>query len=209
MNLLSKSTPNIAIVVLAAGASARMGEPKQLLSWKKGTLITHSVETVLQVSSKNVLVVLGAHYELISVKINDYPITILNNEAWREGLGKSIAYATDFLTKSNEDIEAVLFVLADQPFITVNYLNNMIDSFVPKKKSIVATSYDDKKIGVPVLFDKVYFKELMHLRDDNGAKHILRQNESYVKALIPPNKNVDLDTKDDYNTFLSQNFEFK
>ncbi|WP_052823408.1 nucleotidyltransferase family protein [Neotamlana sedimentorum] len=206
---MSKSIEDIAIVVLAAGASTRMGEPKQLLPWKKKTLISHTIETVLQVNCKNVYVVLGANFDLISSEIKDYPVSILNNELWHQGLGTSIACSTTFLINSDKDFDAILFVLADQPFITANYLNEMIVSYSFNKQTIIATMYTDKKNGVPVIFNKIYFKDLKIFKGDEGAKHLLMQLESSVKTLIPPNKNVDLDTKEDYSTFASRNFEFK
>lgn len=196
----------IAVIILAAGSSSRMGSPKQLLKWGDKTLITHVIETVLQLKIENISVVLGANYELISEHIKGYPITILNNQNWKLGLGKSIAYATQCLMESNKNIDGVLFVLADQPFVNATYLNEILNSFNANKNAIIATSYNNN-IGVPVLFDKKYFNALINLKDDNGAKHILKHHESYVKALIPPNKNVDLDTKEDYNTFFRQNFD--
>ncbi|MCB4808257.1 nucleotidyltransferase family protein [Tamlana sp. 62-3] len=204
-----KNTKNIAVVVLAAGASTRMGEPKQLLPWKNSTLIAHTIETVLQVNCKNVYVVLGANFDLISSEIKDYPISILNNELWHEGLGTSIAFSINFILNSDINIDAVLFVLADQPFIDSDYINKMITGYNVDNKSIVATYYSDKKIGVPVLFDKLYFKYLKRLQGDEGAKHIIKDHEYAIKTLIPPNKNVDLDTKEDYQLLVSRNFEFK
>ena len=94
------SQSNIAIVILAAGASKRMGEPKQLLKWGDTTLINHAINTAVAVNSKEILLVLGAHYELIEKSIENSEVTILNNLHWEKGLGKSIAFAIDYLQNS-------------------------------------------------------------------------------------------------------------
>tara|TARA_R110002096_G_scaffold46455_1_gene123923 strand:- start:12295 stop:12906 length:612 start_codon:yes stop_codon:yes gene_type:complete len=197
----------IAVVVLAAGASKRMGVPKQLLKWGNGTLITHTIQTVLKLNADAIYVVLGANFQLIKKTIHHFPITILNNENWEHGLGTSIACASKFIQNEKPEIDALLFILADQPFITADYLNKIILSFSPNEKQIVASFYQNRKFGVPALFDAFYFEQLSKLNDDYGARHILKANESVMKALIPPVKNVDLDFKEDYERLYKENFE--
>lgn len=200
--------PNkIVIVVLAAGASKRMGEPKQLLKWGGSTLITHTIQTALKLNSDTIYVVLGANFKLIKNSITHFPITILNNKNWEQGLGESIAFAAKHIQKSSHKPEAILFVLADQPFINVSYLKSMISSFSKEKKQIIASSYQNRKFGVPALFDSYYLDDLSDLKGDFGARHFMQKNESFIKALIPPVKNVDLDFKEDYEKFYKENFE--
>jgi molybdenum cofactor cytidylyltransferase len=176
-----------------------MGQPKQLLDWGKKTLLGHTIETVLKIESHEVIVVLGAHFESIQTEIKNYPITILKNTNWEQGLGTSIACAAKHLLESPSNVDGLLIVLADQPFIDSNYLSNMVQSFVPQKKQIIATAYTNKKQGVPVLFDAVYLKELSKLNDDYGAKSCIQKHQLVVKTLIPPTKNLDLDTQEDYS----------
>tara|TARA_R110002095_G_scaffold176779_1_gene154170 strand:- start:65 stop:670 length:606 start_codon:yes stop_codon:yes gene_type:complete len=197
----------IAVVVLAAGSSKRMGKPKQLLKWGNETLITHTIQTALKLNTHEFYVVLGANFQLIEKTINHFPITILNNENWEQGLGTSIACASKHILNQKLKIDAVLFILADQPFITSDYLNKIVSSFSPQKNQIVASSYQNRKFGVPALFDNYFLYSLCHLKDDFGAKYILKKNEIFVKALIPPVKNVDLDFKEDYERLYNENFE--
>ena len=82
-----------------------------------------------------------------------------------------------------------------------------VHQFQEGKQSIIATSYDDDKHGVPAIFDKIYFKELLQLNDDNGAKHLLKKYKYHIKVLIPPAKNVDLDFKKDYLKFYKTYFK--
>ena len=200
-------TSNIAVIILAAGASKRMGKPKQLLRWGSDTLISLAIQKALKINTDEVIVVLGANHEIIREEIKHFPITILNNRDWKLGLGKSIAFSVNYLLEKKTKTNGVLIKLVDQPFITVDYLNELILNFSTKNKKIIATLYDNKKLGVPAIFDKTYFKELAYLNDDFGAKKLLKENESYVKALIPPVKNVDLDSKEDYEKLFRINFK--
>ena len=163
-----KKPSNIAVVVLAAGASRRMGAPKQLLSWGSDTLLAHAIKTVIGTQASKVIVVLGANYESIAASIKKLPVTLLKNKNWELGLGKSIAFAVSTILESNEDFDAVLITLADQPLIGSVFLNGFFKHYRSNKNQIIATSYGSEKKGVPVLFDKAYFKELTLLSDDNG-----------------------------------------
>ena len=195
---MHKKTSNIAIIILAAGASKRMQTSKQLLKWGDSTLLGCTIETALKLKIENTYVVLGANYQLIGESISKFNIAILNNENWESGLGNSIAFAVNHILKSNNKTDAILFMLADQPFIDEHFLNELINQFKADNDNIIATSYGKDKYGVPVIFDKIYFKALSKLNDDNGAKHLLKQHKSKVETLIPPVKNVDLDFMEDY-----------
>lgn len=203
---MAKTVFNIAIIILAAGESKRMGIPKQLLQWGDTSLIGHTVQTALKVPVKEVVVVMGANYVQVNSEIKHYSIKYLNNENWRMGLGSSISKGVKYLEKSKSNVEGVFIMLADQPFITSNYLESMYDNFELNKNQIIATAYKKGDYGVPVLFDKSYFDDLIELHDDFGAKQLLRKNESHIKVLIPPNKNVDLDTEEDYEFYKGLNF---
>ncbi len=197
----------IAVVILAAGASKRMGTPKQLLKWGHNTLISHTIQTILKLKIEDVYVVLGANFQLIKNTIEHFPITVLKNENWEDGLGTSIACASNNILKGTKNIDGLLFVLADQPFINKDYLYEIILSFTCQKKQIIASSYENQKIGVPALFDRFYTKQLSKLKDDFGARHILKINEPFVKTLKPHVKNVDLDFREDYDKLYKENFE--
>lgn len=203
-----ESSPNIAIVILAAGASKRMGTPKQLLKWGDQTLIENSIKEAQGANSKSVLVVLGANFDLIKNHIrDDSQITILNNPHWEQGLGTSIAIAVEHLQNSNSSVDGVLITLCDQPLITSDYLGLLISKFQSGKNQIIATSYGRGKQGVPVLFDKVYFNELLGLNDDQGARDILKRQANNVIGVTPPESNVDLDTKEDYSKLYQLKFK--
>ena len=204
---MMESPSHIAIVVLAAGASKRMGSPKQLLKWGDGTLIGNAIETVSKLASNELIVVLGAHYELIKNVIQTSPVTILNNENWEKGLGSTIAFAVEYLQNSKSNVDGVLITLCDQPLITADFLNLFISKFQSGKNQILATSYGNGKQGVPVLFDKVYFNDLEKLNSDEGAKEILKKYSSHMEALTPPMDNKDLDTSEEYTALYQSHFK--
>ncbi|MDD7887287.1 NTP transferase domain-containing protein [Flavivirga sp. 57AJ16] len=194
---MSKHTLHIPIVILAAGASKRMGTAKQLLAWGNHTLIGHAVQTALK-TTEDVYVVLGANYPAIKNEITKFPVTIIQNKNWKLGLGKSIAYAAEHLLDLKTEVDAVLICLADQPFIDSDFLNTLIKNFSPDTDQIIATSYKKGLSGVPVIFDKVYLAELSRLGDDRGAKSLLKKYASLVKAFKPQLENIDLDYREDY-----------
>jgi len=200
--ILKNEASHIAIIILAAGASKRMGSPKQLLNWGNSSLLGNTIETALKLNAEEVVVVLGANYIAIKKEINHFPVTILNNEKWQIGLGKSLACGVEYLMSSNLKLDGCLITLADQPFIDHKFLKNLISQFSKKKNSIIATSYKDEKYGVPVIFDNFFFDELSALDDDKGAKQILKKYKSDVKALTPQLKNIDIDTIQDYKKYF-------
>ncbi|GAA4303603.1 nucleotidyltransferase family protein [Aestuariibaculum suncheonense] len=196
----------IALVVLAAGASKRMGQPKQLLPWGTSTLLEHSIQTALQAEVKKIFVVLGANHDILKSSIENNPVEIIFNSNWEQGLGSSISKAIHHIQQSDMQFEGVMFMLADQPYITVFYLNTLIRRFKSNNRQIIATSYEHGERGVPVLFDKVYFKELMTLTGDSGAKPIIKAHESEVDIVFCGIKNIDLDTQNDYLIAYQENF---
>ena len=86
---------NITLVILAAGASTRMGTPKQLLPWGENNLINHTINTALRTGAKKIVIVLGANKDIIKKEVDHFPITVLINEQWQQGLGTSIACASN------------------------------------------------------------------------------------------------------------------
>lgn len=183
---------------MAAGSSSRMGTPKQLLKWKDRTLIESVVETVLDLKALKSIVVLGANQEKILPNIVRYPVDTIYNEEWERGLGNSIAYGVHHITEETQ-ADGVLVVLGDQPLVTSSYLKEMLSFFDKKKGQIIATQYQNDKIGVPVLFDAIYFEELSRIDGDKGAKSILKKYKEHIKLLDGSHLVADIDTKEDYD----------
>lgn len=190
-------TKHIAVLIMAAGSSSRMGEPKQLLKWKDVTLIENSINKVLQMQISKPIVVIGANSKKISPKIEPYSIEVIHNPNWARGLGNSIAFGVNHI-KNNYQMDGVLMVLADQPLIKASYLIAMLDLFQISKDQIIATQYKNGKLGVPALFDRCYFNELSTIDGDKGAKSILKKHSNSVIKMKLATNVFDVDTEEDY-----------
>ncbi|WP_335964902.1 nucleotidyltransferase family protein [Galbibacter sp. PAP.153] len=185
--------PKIAIIILAAGASNRMGVPKQLLPWGDRTLLEHSICIATPIF-EDVFVVLGANAELIEQQTT-LNVPILKHVNWKNGLGSSIAFAVKEL--KHHHFDGILFVLGDQPFVTGRYLKTLQHTFQQESQSIIASQFR-KKLGVPAIFPQKYFNLLEELNADEGAKQIIKENEDNVIAIPAGDFVMDIDTKQDY-----------
>jgi molybdenum cofactor cytidylyltransferase len=195
---------NIAILILAAGESKRMGTPKQLLKWNNTTLLGHTIQTSEELNLKT-FVVLGANFETIKASFRHHDIQIIKNKNWKNGLGSSIAFGAKHIINFEPDIDALLIMLADQPLISSEYLSSMISEFKKGKNKIAASSYKDGKKGVPALFDKIYFKELTQVSNDKGAKLLIEKNIKNVVLLNAESVVSDIDTLEDYQQLYMNN----
>jgi molybdenum cofactor cytidylyltransferase len=196
-----KNEKNIAVVLLAAGGSSRMGKAKQLLPWRNTTLLGNAIQSAKQSKARHIYVVLGAKATGIKDSHDDKAIHWVVNQAWKKGIGSSIARATAHIFKTNMAYDGILIMLCDQPLIDTIYLNELMDTFSETDKGIVATTYKHGK-GVPAVFGKMYFLELEKLTEDFGAKDIILKNLEDMIALNPKGKEKDLDTMQEYNELL-------
>ena len=195
------AVPTIKVLLLAAGQSSRMGKPKQLLPVANETLISLALKKAMLASTNGVYCVLGANSDAIQSELRDYSITIVKNEQWQEGLGKSIAIGTTAILKKESETQGILILLADQPWVDDTYLEKMISRFKAQPDILVASDYGEF-YGVPALFPESYFDQLEKLRGDNGAKELLNSEDIPVLGVRSPEKLNDIDTPEDYEQFL-------
>ncbi len=196
---------NLGILILAAGESKRLGSPKQLLDWNGETLLQKSISTAKELSSNlhiqsNIYIVLGAKYEELVQKIHDDTVVICHNEQWFTGIGSSIQCGMEAIT-TNVNVDSVLIILCDQPFITSEHLQKLVEQFSLSSKGIIATGYSGIN-GVPAIFSKKYFAELLMLRSEQGAKKLIEKNLSDFVTIIFEDAKIDIDTMEDYNNAL-------
>ena len=187
-------TNSIGIILLAAGASARLGEPKQLLQFQNETLLRRSAKVALAVSNK-VVVTLGARIETVRKEIEDLPVEIVENVDWETGMSGSIRVA---LEKFHDDaLKAVVVMVCDQPFAGENLLKKIIGEFQKTGAPVVACAYQNT-LGVPALFHRKLFPELLALDAQAGAKRLIKKYESQAVAISFPEGAFDVDTQADY-----------
>ena len=183
-----------AILVLAAGASSRMNEIKQVLPYKDSTLLGNALKMAKMSKSAQVFCVLGANKEEIQQKVDFLDIEIIENKEWSAGLGKSIAVGVATIDK-NRKYDSVLVMLGDQPFITSRYLDQLISKFNENQSQIIATNYSCRP-GVPAVFPRQKFSELIKLSGDSGAKLILKNQANIIK--LDAENTFDIDSPEDY-----------
>ncbi len=193
----------IPILLLAAGSSSRMGQPKQLLPWGDQTLIEHQIQTLLKTGNP-VNVVLGSNSNLIIPVIEKFPVTIFINTDWNSGMGSSISLGIGQIIQKFPDANGVLITLLDQPLITTSYFQKMIGTILLGTQQILVSHSASGWTGVPVLFDKCYFKELTELGNDEGAKKVLKRHEKHITFLDGGELLEDMDTPETYQQLLKK-----
>jgi molybdenum cofactor cytidylyltransferase len=194
---MEDSAKNIGIIVLAAGASKRLGKPKQLLLFQGETLLRRAAKTALASGCRPVFVVLGANAESLKQEIEELDVETVENSDWQSGMGASIQTGLQELLKSYPNLAGVILTVCDQPFVTAELITELARNFQSTDAPIVACYYKNT-IGVPALFSRRYFPELITLKADNGAKKIIYEHlENVIK--IPFESGVtDIDTEQDY-----------
>lgn len=195
----------IAILILAAGSSSRMGSPKQLLKWKNSNLINHTILKAIKTKIKDIFVVLGAKADLIIPEIDRKEVRIVINQDWENGLGNSISTGVNHIIQSNIGCDGLLIMLSDQPLIEYEHYLKLIKLFSSENKAITATKYSDGKLGVPALFDKICFKELCDLNSDFGAKQLFIKYSKNVQSILNQNAVFDIDTLKQYDELYKVN----
>ena len=183
-----------AILILAAGKSSRMGSPKQLLPYKKTTLLGWAIKQAIQSKANAVFCVLGANAIPIKKSIENYSVTTIFNADFNHGLSSSIVAGINYL--KDKDFDTVLIMLADQPNVTAHYLSELITTSEENSAKIIASTYD-KKNGVPAIFPKHYFQQLLKLSGDKGAKYFLEKHQKEIISIKPINL-IDIDTVNEY-----------
>lgn len=182
----------ISAVVLAAGASTRMGTQKLLLPLGGETLVTRVVRSVCDAGFDEVLVVVGhAHLQVLET-LSGLPIRHAVNPDYATGMGSSFRTAVENLPAS----EAAMFALADQPFITSAEYRKVLDTYRQHRSPIVSSRYGDV-MAPPHLFTREFFPELSVL--EHGARPVLLRHRDKTTILaFPPDLLVDVDTPEDY-----------
>jgi molybdenum cofactor cytidylyltransferase len=185
---------NIGIILLAAGGSARLGHPKQLLKFGDRTLLQYSIEAALASRAQTVVVVLGANADQLQREINNEKVQVVVNKKWEEGMASSISCG---VSAFDDLVEGIILMVCDQPYVTADLLNELIDTHQKSGKQIVACSYGNT-FGPPVFFHRSLFGELLQLKGDVGARNIVKQHSDLVETIPFPKGTVDIDTEADY-----------
>ena len=186
---------------MAAGASSRMGKPKQLLRYNGDTLLKQAAQKALDSNAGPVIVVLGANVDSFKKEIENENVTLVINQDWKQGMASSMITGLNALLGIAPATDAVIFMMCDQPFISISLLKDLIAMQQATAKSIVASNYGST-IGPPTLFCKSIFPQLLQLKGDAGARKIIQQHTNEVATVYFPTGSIDIDTAADYESLL-------
>lgn len=191
-----------AIVILAAGASSRLGSSKQLLTYRGKSFLCNAVDIALETGCQSVFAVLGANIELLRKELKDKPVSIIENTGWQEGMASSIRCGLKNIMNTILRPDSVIFMVCDQPFITSSLLLSLLERRNETGMPIVASKYEDKpgsyRMGTPALFHKNFFPALIQLKGDAGAMKIIQQYNNEAATVLFPEGAIDIDTLADY-----------
>ena len=193
-------TAQVAAIVLAAGGSQRMGRPKQLLPIRGRPMVRHVTEAVAATGLAQVIAVTGAHAEEVAAALADLPVEIVVNESWTEGMSGSMLAGLRVL---RPEIQAALLVLGDQPALTTDLLQLLVNRYRATGAPIVAPFYQGQR-GNPVLFDRVLFSELLAVKGDRGGRLLIARHKEQVEwvEVDDPAVIMDIDSPQDYQRIL-------
>ena len=186
-----QNSKDLAVVILAAGISSRLGNiTKQLLVYKNETLLKIAVKKALEIS-KDVFVVLGHEKEKCEKELEGFDVNIIYNPNYKKGMGSTLSLGI----KDTKEFNHTMVMLCDQPFIPISHFQALKENI--QNENIIASLYEkNKSPKVPAIFPKKYYDELLKLDADFGAKEIL-QKESCINIQLEKDFCMDIDTIND------------
>ena len=187
---------HVAGLVLAAGASSRLGTPKQLVVHRGQPLVRRAVLALVEAGAQPAIVVLGAHAETIAPLLHDVPrVVMVLNARWQNGLASSLGAGVREAMRLDPQVAGVLITTVDQPFVDAAALRRLLDAFA-RAHRIVAAEYAET-IGVPAVIGREYFADLLALAGDAGAGGWMRSRSEPVHRVRLPDASLDIDTAED------------
>jgi len=190
------------IVLLAAGMSSRLGRPKQLLAYQGDYLLSHAIKATEQVKDAVTAVIIGAEAELLLNEIKNLDVKVVLNQQFKEGMSSSIRCGVQYIQDYDRNIENIIMMVCDQPYVNGAHILKLIACHEATGAKIVASTYSDRK-GVPALFNKQLFPELLRLKGDTGAKELIKKYNVETATVFLPLGEIDIDTEENYNMLIN------
>ena len=192
---------SVALLLLAAGASTRMGRPKQLLPYHGRTLLRHAAETAAATGCAPIVLVTGALHDELVGEVNGLPVQAVHNPEWPSGMASSIRAGLTAVAQAQP--AAVLIMLTDQPLATPELLRQLVARQQQTQALIVAAAYGDT-VGVPAVFDQTMIPQLLQLQGQQGAGRLIASLGAAVGRVPFPAGLLDVDTPEEYAALLAQ-----
>lgn len=187
----------ISAIILAAGQSKRMGQPKMLLPWGKSTVIEHVIRTFLNAGIEDVIVVTGGAWEQVEGTISQYPVRKIHNTDYADGeMLSSIQCA---LKAMPAEAQAALIGLGDQPQAQEKSVRLICEEYQGRKSRLIVPSFQMRR-GHPWLVARPLWNEILELKPSESPRDFLTRhaNEIHYVNVDTPSVLADLDTLDEY-----------
>lgn len=190
------SHADIAAVVLAAGASTRLGKPKQLIEVEGESLLRRTARLATEAGCAPVFVVLGCEVEQMRAELVGLDATAVVNQQWNEGMSSSLRCGMEALCAMETQPAGVLLLVCDQPRLTVEHLRKLLAEQGRRETRITASEYGGR-MGVPGVFGVSFFGELLAVEGDRGAREVIQAHANAVRTVVWPDGAIDVDKPGD------------
>jgi len=204
MNLSRKATSpkpqqHVSAIILSAGTSSRFGDKNKLLKpFMDSSILEHVVKTITTLPILEVILVTGYEQDKIAEAVKDYNVQIINNTEYQTGIASTIKCG---ISAASQKTEGYMICLGDMPYITMEYIKNLLDTFINSNTpSIIVPTFEGRR-GNPVLFSKIFIDELSRMEGDKGARVVIDNHpDSIIEVQIPKETYFfDVDTLEDYD----------
>ena len=183
---------NLLIAILAAGASRRLGQPKQLVTLNSEPLIHRQCRIALEANIGPVLAILGCSAEACTAAVADLAVAVCINDQWQEGLAASIRQAVR--TAIDQRASGLILVQVDQYQLTSSDLRALRDAWVESSGVKGCRAQAGEYLGPPVIIPRSCFEEALELHGEQGARRVLERLGPMDLIDVPlPNAAADLD----------------
>lgn len=199
--MVESNSAGVGAVVLAAGSSSRMGSPKQTLQFRGESLLRRAVLAALGAGCCPVIVVMGANAELSRRELGGLDVREVLNTRWETGMASSIRAGVEGLVDADADLAAAVLLLCDQPHVTIDVISGLVAAHRATMRPVIASTYGGS-FGVPALFSRTLFAELIRLEGTSGAKQVIKRHASEAHFLPFHGGEVDVDTPDDFSRLI-------
>ncbi|HZB87179.1 MAG TPA: nucleotidyltransferase family protein [Terracidiphilus sp.] len=192
----------VAAVILAAGASRRLGQPKQLVTVRGEVLLARAIRLASEAAAEPVIAVLGAHFAGISAAVSFKNAFPAFNSQWQQGMASSIHAGLRELDARAPQSTGALLMACDQPRLTAAHLRTLLEAFSTQPQPAIAASFYADALGIPAVFPRAVFDALLALKGDKGARALLIKPLCPLVSIPFAGGEIDIDSPEDLDWLI-------
>lgn len=187
---------NCAAIILAAGASTRLGQPKQLLEIDGESLLRRTVRLAAEAGCAPIFTVLGFEGDRMRQELHDLEAQPVLNPDWQSGMASSLRSGIRAVMNETPEPPKTLILLCDQPLLSAEILSGLLRASAEKRSLLTASSYAGRS-GAPAVFDQQLYPDLLRIEGDQGARSIIQRYAAQTITIEFPGGVIDIDTPED------------